>query len=89
MTTKDRTVTVRMRPLAENGVTVWEFDGTPRGGIAGGYVWGADEVRSLAADICEMYDDFAPEHPAYNVKFDGQDWIVDVSELVEVPDDEA
>lgn len=84
MRVKDRTVTVRMRPLPESGVTVWEFDGELRGGIAGGLVFGVNEVQALAADICEKYEGFAPETPAYRVRFDGEDWVIEVSEIVEV-----
>ena len=87
MRVKDRTVTVRLRPLAESGVTVWEFDGELRGGIARGYVWGIQEAKNLAADICELYEKFAPESPAYSVRLDGEDWVVAISETVEVSDD--
>ena len=89
MRVKDRTVTVRMRPLPESGVTVWEFEGELRGGIAGGWVWGVKEVRALAEDICEKFEKFVPKDPEYSVKYDGKDWIVEVSETVEVEDDAA
>lgn len=84
MRVKDRTVTVRMRPLPESGVTVWEFDGEKRGGIAAGLIWGIQEAKNLAADICDIYEQFVPETPAYNVRNEGEDWIVAVSETVEV-----
>ena len=86
MRVKDRTVTVRMRPLPESGTTVWEFDGELRGGLAGGFVWGVQEAKNLAADICEAYENFVPEKPAYSVRFDGKDWVVSISETVEVED---
>ena len=83
MTVRDRTVTVRMRPLPDSGVTVWEFDGELRGGIAGGWVWGVKEVQALAADICEKFEHFVPKNPAYRVRLEGEDWVVEVSETVE------
>jgi len=75
----ERTVTVRMRPLKESGVTVWEFDGELRGGLAAGLIDTPGQAKALASDVCEHYEKFAPKKPSYAFRQDGEDFVVEVT----------
>lgn len=85
MRVKSKSVTVRMRPLFGEGVTVWEFDGELVGGIVGGIVWGIKEVTRLARDICDLYRPL--KDPEAKVRHEGEDWTVELYETEEVRDD--